>query len=185
MNKVQGLTLNIEKSSPQGEFWYLYFNKGIFVGPGIRKDTEDFILRLSKKEETQKCTGVCGYQIYFNPLNNKWTVLDIDETCHDYGYHVGGFVVDSVNCRLVFMRPKVPDCDITEYRRDFDEDFDEGYNQLSINCETPQEILDDVCGQFLEENFTEAYDVNCIVLEEKDQFKEFEFRPSFEIPTSA
>jgi hypothetical protein len=177
MEKISGLTLNLEKSS-SGVYWYLYFDAGSFIGPGIRKDTGDYILKLSK----QCSDSIISGHVYFNPVNNKWNIFEEFQDNYE-GYHVGGYII-TPECKLIFVGPSVPDCEnVTEYRRDFDDSYDQNFDQLSINCDTPPEVLDDVCGQFLEENFSNDYDINCVVLEEKDQFNLVEFNKDFEVPT--
>jgi len=174
--KIHGMELNLEKSSAgtNGAMWSLYFNPGYFYGNGVIRSTEASEITLKKSD--YNCTLPCGYHMFYNPWNNKYTLIESKdiEDCNDYGYSIGGFIVK--NCKIGFVYPK--DCEDIEYRRSFDESYDDlPFNQLDINCETPQELLDEVCGTFLEENFSNDYDINCIVYEENNQFKYCEFDP--------
>ena len=196
MEKYTGMTLNLEKSSDgsTNKEWYLYFDAGVFTDFNKARTTDDFILRLKKYKEKEKCQKqnktLCGYHLFYDPNYDSFTLLDdtqYSDSCllDDLGHHIGGYVVDFTdpkNCRIIFVYPKNCDVDENDFRRDFEDEFDANYNKLSINCDTPQGILDDVCGQFLEENFSDAYDINCLVIEEENQFKKVEFDKSYEIP---
>jgi hypothetical protein len=176
MTRISGMILDIEKSSTDPiSGWYLYFTEGLFEAPGVSKFVEPSILRLKKKDYSSTSGGLPRtFHIYFNPLINKYTVIEnseIDE-CEDTGYSIGGFMVK--NCKLYFVYPK--DCEDIEYRRPFAEEYNEAFNKLEINCDTPDEVLEEICGEFNRENFNNDYKIECLVFtSEDDQFCYVEF----------
>jgi hypothetical protein len=179
---LNGMGLNIEKSSDgtNGASWSLYFNKGYFLNPSgsMLRATEPYVLKLKKQDYI--CNFPCGYHLYYNPDNNKFTVIDDKEhqdlaKCTDYGYHTGGFVVK--DCKLIFVYPK--NCDDIEFIREFDSEFDSAYNKLRIDCDTPEETLEEICGTFNELNFNNDYEIDCIVYENSEnEFNICEFDPT-------
>ena len=171
---VKGMDLNIEKSSngTNNNQWLLYFNRGYFVNSSetLVRSTDSNVLKLKKSNYV--CEYPCGYHVYYNPDNNKFSIIDNQEynqisegtVCHDYGYSIGGFIVH--NCKLNFVYPK--DCDIIEYQREFAPEFDESYNKQRFDCNTSEEELAEICGTFNDLNFNNDYDIDCIVYENSE-----------------
>jgi len=177
MKKIYGMNLDIEKSSNGTDdiMWSLYFTEGEFQSNQISKSTEPIIFRLKRKDYYTET--ISSYFIFFNPYNNKYTILNKKELeCieKDYGYYIGGFIVLS-DCRLIFLHP---DCkDDIEYKRirNFSEEFTEAYENRSIDCEGDPEI----CGAFREINFNNDFDIGCPIIEEDNEFNEYEFDDSY------
>jgi hypothetical protein len=170
MVKISGMDLNVEKSSDgtNGAMWYLYFNEGLFSGPGVSKTVEPSIFRLKKADYDSKLPK--SYYMYYNPYINKYNLLTPEEeaeTCQDLGYSIGGFIIK--NCKLYFVYPK--DCEDVLYTRGFAEEYDTSYNKKTYNCY----IEPDICGEFHSENFNNDYRIDCIVYGDENGFDVCEF----------
>jgi hypothetical protein len=178
---LKGMGLNVEKSSDgtNGNRWSLYFDRGHFITQSgtMFRSTEPYVLKLKKSDYI--CQFPCGYHLYYNPENNKFSIITDQEhrdleKCNDYGYHIGGFMIK--DCKLNFVYPK--NCDEIEFIRDFTSEFDSAYNKLRVDCDTPEEVLEEICGTFNELNFNEDYDIDCIVYEtSENEFNICEFNP--------
>jgi hypothetical protein len=179
MIKIQGMELNFEKSSDgtNGSSWQLYFNRGLFSNSSgsMIRFTEPTVVKLKKKDYDYSKPK--GFYLYYNPNNNKFSIVENNEdlSCEEPGYSIGGFLIK--NCKMYFVYPK--SCEGIEYRRSFDDAYNDAYNNLSINCDTPDEVLEEVCGEFREMNFNNDYNIDCVIFEtSENEFNACEFNPN-------
>jgi len=179
MIKIQGMELDIEKSSDgtNNFMWSLYFTEGLFEDNNVSKTTEPVLFRL-KRTDYQNPSNQ-AYYIYYNPYINKYNIIQKSELeCQekDVGYNIGGFMVLN-DCRLVFVYPKCTDTVNYNRTRSFDEEFDESFENRTIDCDG----LPDLCGAFREINFNNDFEIGCPIIEDGNEFDQYEFDDAFTI----
>ena len=171
MKKLYGHELDLEQSSDGTDdfFWRLVFTKGQFQGPGVIRTVEPAMFNLKRSEYDSPLP--LSYYIYYNPLTNKYQLVQNDEKdkCNDLGYMIGGFIVSG--CRLMFLQPKCTE-DL-EYIRPFSESFDQAYEKRNISCED----FDDFCGAFRDDSFTNGFEIDCPIVEDTNAFDYGQFDP--------
>jgi len=169
MQVIYGQEIDLEKSSDgtTSFMWNLVFTGGEYQGPGVSKTIEPVQFKLKKNNFPSKLPD--RYYIYYNPYNNKYQFLKDSEIgkCADPGYNIGGFIV--TDCRIVFLNPKCTDD--TTYIRPFAEEFDQNFEKRQINCSD----LDEFCGAFRDDSFTNGFEIDCPIIEDNNAFYYAEF----------
>ncbi len=171
MIKIYGHELDLNRSSDGTNdiAWTLVFTQGRFDGPGVSKTVEPVQFKLKKKDYNFPLPK--SYYVFYNPDNNKYNIIENGEVpeCSDYGYQLGGFVISG--CRMMFLYPKCTDN--AEYIRPFAEEYDQNFEKRQIKCSEVQ----DFCGAFRDDSFTEGFEIDCPIIEDNNAFNYSEFDP--------
>ena len=133
MEKIIGMVLDYENM--QADKWVLKLTSGTYEGDGVIRTVEPATIKLNKSDYTDLQLEV--FDLYYNPFNNQYnTVQRTDEFdnanyCPDYGYHLGGYMINGCNLRFMY-----PISDDVEYVRPFTDEFSDGYVDDSVIVDT-------------------------------------------------
>ncbi len=158
MTTIKGIELDLLRSSNNDFNWQLVFTSGSFLNVNTSFQIEPTLIRLNKSDYSS-CSGInaCLYKIYYNPLYDKYSIVDQNEDqdeCHSHGYLIGGFQVK--NCKMFFVSPN--NCKTAQYERNFSPEYDKSFLLTEFECKD-----DDCYVDFNNLAFNEAFDTRCII----------------------